>query len=387
VNREGSATVLVLCVLVFLSALFLAASASIGLSAHSLQRSQRLDGEVRALKRAAEAAVEALAADPTPFADAPTDPVWSRLRWTAGDEPAVTLEDVSSRLGLNWIRRELLQDMGVLKPGRTSGDLQRFREEQGVTLRLQTFSPLIREEELERMFTVYGYFNLNLADVQVLQRLHVQRGADLAEAESFRALLEQARAQERNIEPEALPEFMGEENYRLLFPVVNAEAALNVHFVPEAVLEGLFRHCGQPREDLDRLLQARRGAELTPGKLQSLLSGRTDVRSPLKAFLGLQTWFWRITVRGGGRRLVWVVARVPRAAGNPEYRRLVEPLEPGSATPAWRRPTPPTAWTASTTAGRSPRPTGWRRSWSGDPTWPCRRWSCPPGRRRRGGVS
>lgn len=327
-NREGSATALVLCVLVFLSALFQAASASIGLSAHGLRRSQQQAEEVQVLKRAAEAAVEALAADPTPFADAPSDPVWSWLRPTAGEEPAVTLEDVSSRLQLNWIRRELLQDMGVLKPGRTSGDLQRFREEEGVTLRLQSFSPFIREEELERMCTVYGYFNLNLADLQVLQRLHVQRGAGLTEAESFRALLEGARAQERDIEPEALPEFMGEENYRLLFPVVNAEAALNVHFVPEAVLEGLFRHYGQPREDLERLLQARREAELTPGQLRSLLSGRTDLRSPLKAFLGLQTWFWRITVWAGGRRLVWVVARVPRADGNPEYRRLEEHLEP-----------------------------------------------------------
>ncbi len=61
--------------------------------------------------------------------------------------------------------------------------------------------------------------------------------------------------------------------------------------------------------------------------LQGLLRERTDEsgrRSPLEPFLGLQTWFWRITVEGRSRRLVWIVARIPREDGLPEYRRLEE---------------------------------------------------------------
>jgi hypothetical protein len=283
------------------------------------------DQEVRGLRQAAGETVEALLADPTPFADAPTDPVWSWLALPRGDGLVVRLEDLSSRLGANWIRKELLQDLGVLRPGRTADELQQFREDTGLHLDIwKAYAPFIQDEELDRLFTAYGYFNINLTDEFVLRRLHWLRGADLQAAESFRIMVQQARIQKRSINPEALPEFLGEENYRLLFPVVNAEAAMNVHFVPERVLEGLFRHYGEPAENLSRLRAARQGTELTQGDLQGLLRDRAGQRSPLAPFLGLQTWFWRITVEGPSQRLAWIVARVPREDGMPEYRRLEE---------------------------------------------------------------
>ena len=327
-NQQGSASVLVLSVLVFLSALFLGAVTFIELSAHGLRRSQQSDEELGALRQAAGDTVAALLADPTPFADAPTDPVWSWLALPRQEGITVRLEDLSSRLGANWIRKELLQDMEVLRPGRTASELQQFREDSGLHLNLlETYGQFLQEQALERLFTAYGWFNINLTDEFVLRRLHWLRGADLQAAESFRIMVQQARIQKRFIDPEALPVFLGEENYRLLFPVVNAEAAMNVHFVPQAVLEGLFRHFGEPAESLSRLLGARQGAELTQSDLQELLRdrpGSSGERSPLAPFLGLQTWFWRISVEGRSQRLSWVVARMPRADGLPEYRRLEE---------------------------------------------------------------
>jgi len=324
-RQEGSASVLVLSVLVFLSALFLGAVTFIELAAHGLVRSRRQDEEAQALRKAAGDAVEALLADPTPFADAPTDPVWSWLALPRGDGLAVRLEDVSSRLGPNWIRKELLQDLGVLQPGRTVQELQQFREDTGLHLNLRPdYEPFIDAQELARQFTPYGYFNVNLTDEFVLRKLHWQRGGDLQAAESFRIMVQQARVQKRIIDPDALPQFLGEENYRLLFPVVNAEPALNVHFVPEQVLEGLFRHYEQPRERLAGLLASRRGAELTESALQALLGDRAGEASPLRPFLGLQTWFWRITVEGPQQTLAWIVARVPREDGLPEFRRVEE---------------------------------------------------------------
>jgi len=324
-KQEGSATVLVLSVLIFLSALFLGAASFVELTVHGLRRSQQQDELLRAQRQAAAATVQAMLDDPTPFADAPTDPVWSWLSQRRTDGLAVRLEDLSSRLGPNWIRKELLQDLGVLRPGRTVQELQQFREDTGLHLNLRPdYEPFIEAEELGRMFTPYGYFNLNITDEFVLRKLHWQRGADLQAAESFRIMVQQVRVQKRIIDPKALQEFLGEENHRLLFPVVNAEAAMNVHFVPEKVLEGLFRHYGQPRENLARLLSTRQGAELTESLLQELLGDRTGQGSPLRPFLGLKTWFWRITVEGEVERLTWVVARVPREDGLPEFRRVEE---------------------------------------------------------------
>ncbi len=323
--QQGSASVLVLSVLVFLSALFLGAVTFIELAAHGLARSQRQDEELRALRKAAGEAVEALLTDPTPFADAPTDPVWSWLAQARGDGLAVRLEDVSSRLGPNWIRKELLQDLEVLEPGRTAQELQQFREDTGLHLNLRPdYETYIQTQALASMFTPYGYYNINLSDEFVLRKVHWQRGGDLQAAESFRIMVQQARVQKRLIDPEVLPEFLGEENYRLLFPVVNAEPAMNVHFVPEPVLEGLFRHYEQPRERLALLLSSRRAAELTESELRGLLGDSAGQASPLRPFLGLKTWFWRISVEGREQRLEWIVARVPREDGMPEFRRVEE---------------------------------------------------------------
>ena len=324
-KQKGSASVLVLSVLIFLSALFLGAATFVQLAAHGLARSQSQDEEVRSMRRAAEATVEAMLADPTPFADAPTDPVWSWLAQPRGDGLTVRLEDASSRLGPNWIRKELLQDLEVLRPGRTVQELQQFREDTGLHLNLRPdFEAFIEEEKLGEMFTPYGYFNVNITDEFVLRKLHWQRSGDLQAAESFRIMVQQVRVQRRLVDPEALPQILGEENYRLLFPVVNAEAAMNIHFVPEKVLDGLYHHYGQPRENLARILASRRGAELTASDLQELLKDRSGQASPLRPFLGLQTWFWRITVEGQERGLTWIVARVPREDGMPEFRRVEE---------------------------------------------------------------
>jgi hypothetical protein len=326
-RQKGSASVLVLSVLIFLSALFLGAATFVELAAHGLARSRRQDEGARALRQAAGDTIEALLADPTPFADAPTDPVWSWLASPRGGL-AVRLEDVSSRLGANWIRKELLQDTGALRPGCTASELQKFREDTGPHLDLRkAYGQFLQDLELERLFTAYGWFNINITDEFVLRRLHWLRGGDLQAAEGFRTMVQQARIQKRLLDREALPEFLGDENYRLLYPVVNAEAAMNVHFVPQTVLEGLFHHYGEPEANLFQLLAARQGAELTQGQLQELLRDRAGAhaaRSPLSPFLGLQTWFWRITVEGRSQRLAWIVARVPRADGLPEYRRLEE---------------------------------------------------------------
>jgi hypothetical protein len=316
---------MVLSVLLFLSALFLGAVTFIELAAHGLIRSQRQETDLRALRQAAADTVDALLADPTPFADAPTDPVWSWLAAPRGDGMSVRLEDLSSRLGPNWIRKELLQDLEALRPGRTAQELQQFREDTGLHLNLlPDYQDFFEPQGLEELFTAYSWFNINITDEFVLRKLHWQRGGDLQAAESFRIMVQQARVQRRLISPEALPQFLGEENYRLLYPVVTAEAAMNAHFAPERVLEALFRHYEQPRPKLASLLASRRGSEITEGGLRELLGDREGQASPLRPFLGLKTWFWRISVEGRGGRLEWVVARVPRQDGTPEFRRVEE---------------------------------------------------------------
>ena len=66
---------------------------------------------------------------------------------------------------------------------------------------------------------------------------------------------------------------------------------------------------------------------MTPGDLQKLLAGVPN-GNLLAPYLGLRTWFWRITVEQAGRRLQWIVARVPRRDGTPEFRLVEERFDP-----------------------------------------------------------
>ena len=139
--------------------------------------------------------------------------------------------------------------------------------------------------------------------------------------------MQQARVARRVVRPQDLKDFLGAETWDLLYPVVNAEPAMNLHFVPEQVLEILFRHYQAPPSGVQALLRARRDAELTPSERDRLLAGAA-AEPELSAYLGLRTWFWRITVGRAARRLVWIIARVPRSDEVPEFRLLEESYSP-----------------------------------------------------------
>ena len=69
--------------------------------------------------------------------------------------------------------------------------------------------------------------------------------------------------------------------------MVNAEPALNLHFVPERVLEILFAHYKLPAAGVRAILEARRATEVSPAGREQLLGGESS-KSPLAPYLGLR---------------------------------------------------------------------------------------------------
>lgn len=327
-NRQGSASLMVLSLLLFFSVMFLGGAAAIELSVRGLDASRLHEQAQRDLRAAAEAAVSGLLSDPTPFADSSGDPVWEILRAPRGDGISVTLEDASSRLGLNWVRKEVLADSGALLPGRAAQEVQEYRESAGLRLIPDSgYGAFVTAEALGRLFTPYGWFNVNITDEFVLRAVHRSRSGDPVAAEQFHLAVQRARIAHRVITPEDLGVFLGEDGSRLLFPVVNAEPALNIHFVPDGVLDILVAHYGVAPSAARSIRDARRGGEVTPGDLQRLLAGVPN-GNLLAPYLGLRTWFWRIDVERTGRHLEWIVARVPRRDGTPEFRLVEESFDP-----------------------------------------------------------
>ncbi len=328
-RERGSTSVVVLAVLLFISALFLAAGALLELTLRQLRGTEERRREDQVLRAEAQRFVGLLLDDPTPFADSAQDPVWAQAGFQGSTGVTVRLADLSGRLGLNWVRKEVLEDMQVLKPGKTPAELQQFREDSGIHLNLEPdFLDFFSERDLEGLFTAYGYFNINVADEFVLRKVCLERGGDPALAERVHGLVQEARVEKKQIEPAELEDFLGADAYELLFPVVNAEAPMNVHFTPERVLRALFRHYEVPVDRVEHILAVRGSGELTPPDLEQLIGPEEYKKTPLRHYLGLNTWFWEIRVADGERELTWVLARVPHPEGQPELRLIEERESP-----------------------------------------------------------
>lgn len=328
-QERGAASAIVLVLLLFLSALFLNAVLLLELSLRQLRRAEERDARRHSLAREAGRTLRLLLEDPTPLSDSPRDPVWEGIRRPEESGCTVELQDLSSRLGLNWVRKELLESLGVLNPGRSAQELQQFREDSGIHLNLApAFQDFFAEDDLATLFTSYNYFNINICDEFALRMLHFLRSGDLAMAEEFHMEVQQLRIQKKTLDPASLEQAIGTDDYRLLYPILNAEPVMNLHFVPASVLRGLFRYYRVPTERAESILEARPYSEFSPAELESLLGQEAYQKTPLRQFLGVRTWFWRIRASCGEDTLVWVIARLPGTEEPVKLRLLEERFSP-----------------------------------------------------------
>ncbi len=310
-NNKGSTSVVILGVLLLLSVLFLSASLFITVSLRNLRRAEEREREKRILINEANRIVELLLEDPTPFADSPRDPVWEKIQSPMNEGITVNLEDASSFLGINWVRKELLTTMAVLKVEKTAAELQQFRENTGIHSDLSSFLNFFEEDYIKGFFTVYNYFNINICDEFVLRKLYLIRSFNWEEAERFHTRVQEIRIKKKQIENEDLKEFLDESDYNLLFPVVNAEPVMNIHFVPERILNGLCEYYEVPKEKAERIIVLREASELTIKDVKELM-GKEYEESLLHHYLGIRTWFWKINIVGEHLELTRIIARIPQ---------------------------------------------------------------------------
>jgi hypothetical protein len=127
------------------------------------------------------------------------------------------------------------------------------------------------------------------------------------------------------VQPDELRAVLGL-GHDAVVPVVNAESCLNVHFLAPLILEELlaYRALGvpRPREAARSILEVRSWSELSAPDLARLVG--VPAGSRILQYLGVKTWFWKITAVGETTRLELVVARVPGSAGGPARFEVIE---------------------------------------------------------------
>jgi hypothetical protein len=257
------------------------------------------------------------------------DPIFAEIEATEGYE--IALEDISSSIGLNWVRKNVLEASGLLRDPETSAqELQQLREDTGFHLDIQTkYAGFFGEDVfLERYFTPYGYFNINVSDEFALRKLFYIRTGDEVAAEMFHLRIQASRLKRQEgewIDAGELSDLLGIE-YPRLFPLINAEPCINANFAEAEVLTILLAACQvkNPENKLDSILQSRLSRPLNPEAIEFIM-GEDYEGTAIGQYLGSVTWFWRLRVSAPQGELIWILLRLPPGFSGPDVSlRIIE---------------------------------------------------------------
>jgi hypothetical protein len=325
---DGSTTVMVLGVLLFISIFSLGTYIMVQKSIQEVTKRSREEDIHQSLVSTAERVLDALIEDATPFADSPIDQVWNDIDRLASDTLSVSLRDISSYYGINWIRKDVLSHSGLIRIGKSADELQQYRWDTGMHAHLvPDYVDYIEEQNLEIYFTVYNYFNINICDEFALERLICTRTGDEIAAFEIRTKVQEFWRERQPDKPEMieadeLTDILGS-NYTELYPVVNVEPVLNIHFVPENILLQLlsFEYHDIPRSRVQFIIDSRKNSEWSTDDLNTVI-GQNYQKTFLHHYLGVITWFWELHViiiedDKSSAALKWIIARVPHENGSP----------------------------------------------------------------------
>jgi hypothetical protein len=331
-DREGgSVGVQFLGILCFIA---VAAGGAAAVVAGTYAYQRRSDDAYRprmALEEAAGKVVAALGKDPTPEADGLNDSVWE-LDGAEIDGIRLGVRDLSSGLNANFVRKGVFEKTELarlLAPGRTAQELQQYREDSGLSPFPGHYDSFFTIEALGGHIASYGWANINVSDEFALRSLCAAITGSEATAESFHAKIRSALADRRILAPSDLPGFLGID-FDALYPILNAEPAMNVNFVSPFILRQLLSYPDYALPDAETkaetLLAERERGEIDGRRLKELLA--VEDNHPLLHYFGPVTWFWEITADRAGSRLTTVAARFPPAAasasGSPGAFRIIE---------------------------------------------------------------
>jgi len=332
-NSEGSASA------VFLFALFCFSSLSIGagyivVSAADTGKRFREDNKARAeTTRLLMDIVECLRSDPSPEANSYDDPVWAWDGKSLGVY-TVSLRPLSDKLNPNFIRKNLFEKTalsGLLRPGKSADELQQFREDFGLSLAGEAYADFFETDVLDTCFSPYGWANINLIDEFAARELGEALTGSFEKGEMLREKIQFLLINKTLMDRNDLPIFLGE-SYDELYPFINAEPLMNINFIEPVLLQELLAYpdyrIAHPGRVYEELIRRRDAGALNSADIFALLG--IDENNPLSHYLGSVTWFWEISIRGGGRFRKAVICRLPLGRdhfGTPEYTIIEERFE------------------------------------------------------------
>ena len=122
-----------------------------------IQKSQNNYTHKKELVLKADEIVQLLLTKKNGEADSPLDLLFVEIKEHEKAGYEITLNDASSLLGINWIRRSVIERLDILDPRFSPEDVQQYRDDTGIHLNLDSFRHFFREDVvLQEHFSPYS---------------------------------------------------------------------------------------------------------------------------------------------------------------------------------------------------------------------------------------
>jgi hypothetical protein len=351
-KSSGSATMTMLAIVMFLSIVFasIAFLVNTGILVTANEK-HRLEVEKRLVTKAQEVMDKLLEDDKREY-DSKFGPFQDYL---ASNADTVSMKDVGSALNPNMIHWELIDYLNeallpppakLFKATTTNSPnngmkLQQYWMDTGIHFNLiPDYSDFFEDDVINTYFTPYTYFNINLTNEWVLERLFKDRTGSESDAKKFHAGITTLLGQKDFIAKNEHLEIwmttnnslqnnirgigLWKEDFEKMWPVLNVESQLNVHFVDESILRVLLSYPPFALPDAQgkaqQILDARENPDkkgLTKQELQNTIGILPYPGLRLNFYLGVFTNFWELKVREKANEkndyvLRWVIVRLPK---------------------------------------------------------------------------
>lgn len=258
--------------------------------------------------------VASIKSDPSPETDSIDDPVWLMAGQTDTGF-TITLKSLSSSLNPNYIRKNVFDKTSLsqlLSPGKTSDELQQFREDTGLSLVYAPYSEFFTQEVFKQYFAGYGWANINLVDEFSVRTLSYSITNSESIAENARQTVRTLLSSGQFIDRAGLRNALGMDYYTL-FPYINAEPLMNVNFVDPFILKEIISYpeynIENPLAKATTLLNMRETGGVTQSDITNILG--IDKNCFLYYYFGAITWFWEITIEKAPYTCMAIICRYP----------------------------------------------------------------------------
>lgn len=279
------------------------------------------------------------------------------------ENEGITVSDISSKINPNWVNKTLMKHLNekMLPNQKLFKDEDKFgmvsfiqyQADFGLLPNIKhTYSDFFEEEIIDEYFTGYSYFNIMVTYPHLSAYIYAERAEGDPEDEDARQKFVDAMEKKyKELDPtQNTTGRLGEKlvgttleswftknftrkAYDKVFPLLNAEPVMNIHFAPEAVIQGILSFDGYKlaghRGKLEQIIEARETENgLTSLALLNILgSGNQYPTTLINDYFGVRTWFWEIQVKDETENtLTWIVARVPgkKTTDKAEYKLVKE---------------------------------------------------------------